>query len=149
MSEGFDCCGAPLASCDLMGAAGIWIQAVCTTASILRRAEPLSAYAYSANGAAEDKKDLVGRIGDGGDRVRGKNGERCLLAQALVLQSLARQRAPDEQILDVLDCDCHVQRCCHAVGISERRAWEPPKAAEMTEFHELFVAPFGPWPPSR
>ena len=48
----------------------------------------------------EDEQDLLGGVGDRRDGVGGEDGERGLLAQPFVLETVARERAADEQPLE-------------------------------------------------
>ena len=47
----------------------------------------------------EHEEDLLGRVRHRGDGVGGEHGERCRLAQLLVLESFGRERSADEQPL--------------------------------------------------
>ena len=48
----------------------------------------------------EDEQDLLGGVGDRRDRVGGQNRERGLLVQPLVLETIARERAAEQELLE-------------------------------------------------
>ena len=53
-----------------------------------------------ASGQAEGQQDLVGRVGDGAERVAGKDGESELLGEQGLAEMIAAHRAADEDALD-------------------------------------------------